>query len=342
MCVLQKLLPCRDLYSHRKARSTHSAKLHEIRAAAFPEIAAAGPGGKNAPQQRPMQRQQSLPQISQQLQQRQLHVKIAAPSSRQALNAVAAADSPREQGSTLIKGAGAKGDDASLPNSPTAAADTPTAAQACRGKPKVTEIFGKSSVLAPTLAQLEQKSSRLSLQGLGGMPDWDAPAARAVGKWQKGRVEPRAVTAAQRNAPAAAEQKAAPQPLKTEQVPQQWLPTDPQLRFSQTNRASEAAPESNMPKAEHAKMKQEPRHPEPSPDGIILRSNCACTTPTLAGLTGAYRALVHLLMRETALVSKISSFRSVFQADVSCTWLLQAMCTCLMTLLNPCQAASQR
>lgn len=276
-CFLQKLLPCRDPDSHRKARSAHRPKLDEIRAAAFPDAAGAGPGGKTAPKQRPLQRQQSLQHTkSQQLQQqlqRQLHVKTAAPSSRPGPDAVAAADSPREQGAALIKGTGAKGDNASLPSSPTAAADTPTAAQACRGKPKVTEIFGKSSLLAPTMAQLQQKSSRLSSQGLGGMPDWDAPAARATGKGQSDSADTRAVAAAQRDAPGAAEQAAAPGAAtdirQAQQPPQQWVPTDPRLRFNHRNSATEATPESNMPKAEVAQTKQEPSHPQPSPNGMI-------------------------------------------------------------------------
>ncbi|BDA46707.1 hypothetical protein COCOBI_09-1600 [Coccomyxa sp. Obi] len=286
--VILKLLPCRDTASHREARRAHKLKLLDIRAAAgFGDAAAAVPGGQTVTNQRPVQRQQSVQQVNSQ-QQRQLHIKTAAPSSRPGPGAIAAADSPREQGGAVVKGTGAKGDDASLPNSPTAAADTPTAAQACRGKPKVTEIFGKSSLLAPTLAELQQDRSRLSSQGLGGMPDWDAPATSAAAAPARGKVKsdsanPRADAAAQPDAAAAAAQtaapEAAPEPLKAEQAPQQWVPTDPRLRFNQRNRAAEATSESIVPKAENAQTKQEPSHPEPSHGDVQMSDDCAEPLP---------------------------------------------------------------
>ena len=300
-CVLQRLIPCRDAVSHREARSAHRPKLLDIRAAAnFGDAAAAVPGGKTATNQRPVQRQETLQQMRSQqvVQQRQrlLHVSVAAPSSRPGPDAVAAAESPRDQGGALVKGTGVKGDDAPLPSTPTAAADTPTAAQACRGKPKVTEIYGKSSLLAPTMAKLQQKPSRLSSQGLGAMPDWDAPAARATGKRPIDSADPRP---AKRHAPAAAAQKtalpAAAEPLKTEQAPQQWVPIDPRRRLNGRSEAAGAPPESNMPSAEGVQKSQEPSHPEPTPDGIYSAHFVHASHPRLLARQAHTEPLLHLL-----------------------------------------------
>ncbi len=228
--------------------------------------------------------------------QRLLHVSVAAPSSRPGPDAVAAADSPRDQGGALVKGTGVKGDDAPLPSTPTAAADTPTAAQAGRGKPKVTEIFGKSSLLAPTMAKLQQKPSRLSSQGLGGMPDWDAPAARATGKRPIDSADPRP---AKRHAPAAAAQKSAPpaaaEPLKTEKAAQQWVPIDPRLRLNGRSEVAEAPPESNMPSAEGVQKRQEPSHPEPTPDGMDSAHFVHASHPRLLARQAHTEPLLHLL-----------------------------------------------